>query len=229
MLTTQGWAPRRTLSTPSPIPSAEAEYARALASEVAQCRFVQAEFRSHGNLFIGCSGGAIVVAGIDGRVLRSTHVPMDGINMIEPAGPSAVAINGWNDGAALQNGLSILRTSTLKAIVAHAMPDSTYLGTIGDYAFIDDWCCNGRADEYLPATIYSISLTDGTESKHVDLAPDSQAHPADSQPLGQGEWNYMIGTSLYVVVGPITYRYDVRDLRSGPIRLSTPPQLRLNG
>ncbi|HLZ10849.1 MAG TPA: hypothetical protein VKT80_19855, partial [Chloroflexota bacterium] len=83
--------------------------------------------------------------------------------MIEPAGASAVAITGWNDGAALQSALSILRTSTLKPVVAHDMQDSTFLGTVGDRAFIDDWCCHGRPDTYLPATIYSVSLADATE------------------------------------------------------------------
>ena len=43
----------------------------------------------------------------------------------------------------------------------------------------------------------------------------------DQQPLGQGENNYMVGQHLYVVVGPITYEYDVRDLTVGPRRLST--------
>lgn len=143
--------------------------------------------------------------------------------MIEPAGTNAVAITGWIDGATLRSVLSILRTPTLNPVVADDMQDSTYLGTIDDRAYIDDWCCNGRADEYLPATIYSVSLTDGSEGKHVDLAPDPQAHPAASQPLGQGEHNYMIGSYLYVVVGSVTYRYDVRDLNRGPTRLSTPP------
>jgi len=73
-----------------------------------------------------------------------------------------------------------------------------------------------------PATIYSISLKDGSESKHVNFAPDSQAHSGNLQPLGQGENNYLIGTYFYVPIGSVTYRYDVRDVRKPPKRMATP-------
>jgi hypothetical protein len=120
--------------------------------------------------------------------------------------------------------LSILDSTTLKPIVKHLMTDSTFLGVIGDRAYIDDWCCFGRPDAYAPATIYWISLKDGTESKHVDLAPDPQSHPANLAPLGQGEHNYMLGHDFYVVVADdnknsMTYRYDVFHMDRPPLRM----------
>lgn len=103
------------------------------------------------------------------------------------------------------------------------MTDSTLLGVIGDRAYIDDWCCFGRPDVYQPATIYSISLKNGSESVHINLAPDPEAHPALQQPLGQGGHNYVIGKHFYVVVGPVTYRYNLFDLHRPPTRLTTAP------
>ena len=146
------------------------------------------------------------------------------IQSIEPAGAHAIAVFGYTDGAALQNQLAILNSTTLKPIVAHAMGDSTFLGVIGDRAYIDDWCCNGRTDQYSPATIYSVSLKDGTGSKHVDLAPDEQSHPPNLVPPGEGEHNYMLGHYFYVVVtddnrNSITYRYDVFHLNRPPVRM----------
>lgn len=147
---------------------------------------------------------------------------MNGINSILPAGNGAIAISGWVDGAALFQQMTILRTSTMRPIMKTAT-DSTFLGVRGDHGYIDDWCCFGRSDVYRPATIYSISLKDGTESPRVELAPDPELHPANEQPLGQGEHNYMVGDFLYVVVGPVTYRYDLRDLKKVPLRLTTSP------
>ena len=139
-----------------------------------------------------------------------------------PAGTDAIAVSGMNDGAALRGELSLLRATTLKPVVQHPMSDSSFLGVIGDRAYIDDWCCNGRGDTYQPATIYSVSLKDGSESQHTDLAPDPEAHPANLQPLGQGAQNYLISKYFYVVVGPVTYRYDVDYLQRPPKRMATP-------
>jgi hypothetical protein len=147
---------------------------------------------------------------------------MDGINALEPAGNATIAVLGFNDGATLTSGLTFLSAQTLHPISSHAMSDSTFLGVIGDRAYIDDWCCNGRSDVYEPATIYSISLKDGSASEGVNLAPDPQAHPGELQPLGQGDRNYLIGKFFYVVVGPVTYRYDVRNLQKAPTRMATP-------
>jgi len=149
---------------------------------------------------------------------------------IAPAGTHAIAVFGYTDGATLQNQLSILDATTLKPIVKRAMSDSTFLGVIGDRAYIDDWCCNGRTDQYSPATIYSVSLKDGTESEHVDLAPDPESHPGNMAPMGQGQHNYMVGHYFYVVVenggrNTITYRYDVFHLDRPPVRMRSTPQL----
>ncbi|TAM76692.1 hypothetical protein EPN44_05075 [bacterium] len=172
-------------------------------------------------MYIGCSEGNIAVLDARGNVLASGKVLMDGINTIEPVGDDAIAVSGFNDGAALRSGVSILRARTLQPIIAHVMRDSTFLGIIGGRAYIDDWCCNGRPDVYQPATIYSISLKGGSESERVNLAPDPQAHPGNLQPLGQGKRNYLIGKYFYVVVGPVTYRYDTRDLQKPPKRMAT--------
>jgi hypothetical protein len=155
-------------------------------------------------------------------VLAVRNVSMDGIITIAPAGASALVVTGFNGGAHLRSGLTILHKRTLRLITAGVLSDSTFLGVIGDRAYIDDWCCNGRADVYQPATIYSISLKDGFESKHVDLTPDPESHPGDVQPFGQGEHNYLIGNYFYVVVGPVTYRYDIRNLQKPPLRMATP-------
>ena len=93
-------------------------------------------------------------------------------------------------------------------------------GVVRGRAYIDDWCCFGRCDVYRPATTYSISLQNGTKSERIDLRPHPQAHPGNQQPLGQGEYNYLVGHYLYVVVGFVTYRYDILDLRKPPRRLA---------
>ncbi len=144
---------------------------------------------------------------------------MNGINSIVPAGNDAIAVSGWVDGAALRSELTILHRRTLRPILQNAT-DSTFLGVRGDRAYIDDWCCNGRPDVYSPATIYSVSLRNGTQSSHVDLAPDPALH-TNIQPLGQGAHNYMVGNDFYVVVGPVTYRYDLRDLQKAPLRMAS--------
>jgi hypothetical protein len=143
---------------------------------------------------------------------------MNGINSIVQVGNDAIAISGWVDGAALRAEVTILRSTTTRPIMK-AVQDSTFLGVRGDRAYIDDWCCNGRGDRYRPATIYWVSLRDGTEGPHVDLAPDPELHPASEQPLGQGAHNYIVGDYFYVVVPPVTYRYDLRDLKKAPLRM----------
>ncbi|MGZ3497872.1 MAG: hypothetical protein ACXWNK_13205 [Vulcanimicrobiaceae bacterium] len=221
-LQTQGVAPVPALPPQSLFGRPEAEHYRTLASRARTCRYAQAENAINGTLYVGCSEGNIVALDAHGNVLAAHRVEMDGINTIEPAGDDAIAVSGFNDGATLRSGLTILRARTLQPITANLMSDSTFLGVIGDRAYIDDWCCNGRPDVYQPATIYSISLKDGSESERVDLAPDPQAHPGNLQPLGQGEHNYLIGKYFYVVVGPVTYRYDVHDLQKPPKRMATP-------
>lgn len=220
-LLTEGVAPTPSLPPPSIFAQPEARHYKKLASRVIPCRDAQAENTIRGNLYIGCGEGNLVVFDPHGHPLASTTVPMYGIDSIVPAGPNAIAVSGVNDGAALRNELSILRAGNLKPIVRHFMSDSTFLGVIGDRAYIDDWCCNGRADVYRPATIYSVSLKDGTESEHIDLAPDPDAHPGRLQPLGQGEHNYLIGRFFYVVVGPVTYRYEIGYLQRPPKRMAT--------
>jgi hypothetical protein len=219
---TSGVAPEPPSAPPSLVGAPDASHYRALALRVGPCRYAHAENRINGVLYIGCYGGDIAQIGARGGSVRGATLLMDGIGSILPAGDDAIAITGWADGAALRQQLTILRASTLRPIMKTAS-DSTFLGVRGDRAYIDDWCCNGRPDVYSPATIYSISLKDGTESPHVDLAPDPELHPANEQPLGQGAHNYMVGDYFYVVVGPVAYRYDVRDLTKPPSRLRAPP------
>jgi len=71
----------------------------------------------------------------------------------------------------MQNQLSILQSTTLKPIVKHRMGDSSFLGVIGDRAYIDDWCCFGRPDAYAPATIYWISLKDAAAAAADENSP----------------------------------------------------------
>ena len=170
-------------------------------------------------LFTACAPSLLtILSAKDGHVLRSASVQMYGINSVTPAGKNAFAVEGWIDGAALVSKLVILRRDTLKPISPDAISDATFLGVIGDRAYIDDWCCNGRPDEYRPATIYSISLRDGTQSNPIDLTPDPDQHPANVQPLGQGERNYMQGRYLYVPVDSVLYRYDILHLNLPPRR-----------
>src|ERR1700693_49041 len=219
-LQTQGVAPAPPRRPNSILGQPEAEHYRTLASRSQPCRYAQAEKTINGILYIGCSAGAIVALNAHKKALAARILPIDGIVAFEPAGNGAVAVLGFNDGAVLRAALTFLRARTLQSITPDIMSDSTFLGVIGDRAYIDDWCCNGRSDVYQPATIYSISLKDGSESEGVDLAPDPQAHPGILQPLGQGEHNFLIGKYFYVPVGPVTYRYDVRNLRKPPERMA---------
>lgn len=218
---THGTAPSPTLPPRLLLGRPEAEDYKSLALRAGACRYAQAATSINRKLYIGCSEGMIVLLDAHHNVLKSAKVPMYGINAITPAGEGAIAVSGFNAGATIRNELSILHARSLKPVVLHSMSDSTFLGDLDDRAYIDDWCCNGRADEYQPATIYSISLKDGSESPPVNLAPDPQSHPGNLQPLGQGGRNYMIGQYLYVVVGPVTYRYELRDLRKAPARMAT--------
>ena len=201
---------------------AQEKHYRTLASRARPCRFAQIENEIHRRIYIGCSAGSIVEVDIRGDILASATVRMDGITSILPAGRNAIAVSGYSDGASLTSLLTFLRSQNLKQIGPKEIADSTFLGVIGDRAFIDDWCCFGRPDEYRPATIYSISMTDGSASKSVDLFPDRRANPANMQPLGQGEHNYLLGRHLYVVVGSVTYRYDILNLKTEPKRMLTP-------
>ncbi len=171
--------------------------------------------------FVGCDQSKLLVINRNLRVLRSTTVEMYQINSTAPAGDNAVAVSGVTDGAALRSQLEILNALTLQPIVKHEMSDSTFLGVYDGRAYIDDWCCNGRADTYRPATIYSVSLSDGRESAHIDLAPDPDVHPPQLQPIGQGESNYRIGRYFYVHVQEMTYRYDLTDLKKPPLRMKS--------
>lgn len=169
-------------------------------------------------LYTACEPGVLAVLNArNGTILRTTAISMHGVNTVALAGEDALAVMGWDDGATLVNRLVFLNRSTLKPLTEKVITDGTFLGVIAERAYIDDWCCNGRADEYRPATIYSISLRDGSQSDPVDLRPDPNRHSGRMQPLGQGEHNYMEGHYFYVPIGSDLYRYDV-------LRLQLPPQ-----
>lgn len=186
------------------------------------CDIVEAARIVDGSVFAGCHGGKVSILRIgDGSVVRSVRLPIDGIREIVPAGKRAIAIDGWTSGAAISADLRILNATTLRQINKHEITDSTFLGTIGERAYIDDWCCSGRGDVYRPATLYWISLVDGSQSAEVDLAPDPQEH-SGPQPLGQGGNNFLIGKYFYVPVGAITYRYDVTNLKKPPVKFRLP-------
>lgn len=221
-VTTDGLAPGPAEPPQNQLTPGEATRLRGLASRAGTCTAAQATTTLDKVQYVGCDGGLVVALDAQGRVMASTRVSMEGINWISVAGSNALVVEGWNDGAALENDLSILRSMTLKPIVHHRMTDTTYLGTIEEQAYMDDWCCHGRPDVYQPATIYSISLEDGSESEHVSLAPDPQLHKS-REPLGQGGRNYLVGTRFYVVVGDVTYEYDVDNLSKAPKRLATAP------
>lgn len=213
---------------PTPMPGSapllgdpRASHYRRIALGAGPCRYAQTWARIDGVTYIGCYDPGHIVAEAGGTILASQPVQMDGINSIERAGPTAVAILGYNDGATLRSAIEFLRHRTLSSIGKSAIEDSTFLGVVGSVAYIDDWCCNGRPDEYRPATIYTFSLKNGVTSPPLDLAPDSASHPASEQPLGQGARNYLIPPYFYVVVGAVTYRYNIRDLRQPPVRLAT--------
>lgn len=181
-----------------------------------------------GRMFVGCRNeGIVLVVDRRMRILQSRDASMYSVESISAAGTSAIAVAGYSDGAVLTNQLAILDAATLKPIIG-PLNDSTLLGVIRDRAYIDDWCCFGRADTYAPATIYSMSMKDGEESRHIDLAPDPQSHPARLAPMGQGEHNYMRGHYFYVVVTDdniegtsVTYRYDIFQLSRPPVRMRT--------
>jgi hypothetical protein len=179
--------------------------------------YVTAADRIGDKLFVGCGQGKLFVTDRNLHELRSTDTQIR-VARVMPAGTSAVAVVGTADGAALREILQLRNAQTLELIVP-GMTDSTFLGMYRGRAYIDDGCCNGRADQYAPATIYSVSLKDGSESEPVDLAPDPQAHPANLAPIGQGESNYRIGKYFYVHVQELTYRYDLTDLRTPPLRM----------
>lgn len=146
---------------------------------------------------------------------------MSGVNAIVSAGSRVIAVEGFVGGASLREELIFLRARSL-TYLSGPFHDNTFLGVIGDRAYIDDWCCNGRPDVYRPATIFSISLADGSAGPSTDLAPEQELHSKEHTPLGQGEHNYMIGRYFYVVVDAITYRYDLVNLQAAPMRLATP-------
>lgn len=175
----------------------------------------------NGTLYVACPGLVAILDPATGRLLRKQKVAIYGFNAIVTAGESAIVVEGWNDGAALRNDMAILDKQTLKPVTDRQMTDSTFLGVIGHRAYIDDWCCFGRPDQYRPATIYSISLKDGSATQAVDLYPEPQLHPARMQPLGQGGHNYLQGNYFYVVTPNYTYRYDLRNLAFTPLRIPT--------
>ncbi len=128
------------------------------------------------NVYVGCVGGQIArLNSTNGNLLASSAVGMYGINAIVAAGARAIVVEGYNDGSHITMQAALLRSETLSPISSGDMTDNSFLGTIGDRAYFDDFCCNGRADTYLPATVYYIALSDGTESPKVDLTPDAQS------------------------------------------------------
>jgi hypothetical protein len=205
------------LPVPLELPDPNA-LARAKRARVCGDDFVTAADDIGDKIFVGCARGKLLVLDRDMRELRSTDTQIR-VESIMPAGSSAVAVGGVADGASLRNIVTILNMQTLQPLMPQRLTDSTYLGVYDGRAYIDDWCCNGRADTYAPASVYSVSLKDGTQSKEVDLTPDPQAHPARLAPIGQGESNYRIGRYFYVHVQQITYRYDLTDLKRPPLRM----------
>jgi hypothetical protein len=174
-----------------------------------------------GILYVACPNTIAILDRTNGRVAHKQSIRIYGFNDIVPAGTNAVVVQGWNDGAALSNNMAILNKNTLKPIADGQMDDSTFLGVIGERAYIDDWCCFGRPDQYRPATIYWVSLKDGSASQPVDLYPQPDLHPTRMQPLGQGEHNYLQGRYFYVVTPNYTYRYAVTNLKAPPLRTVT--------
>lgn len=219
-LATVGLAPSP-VDTPAPLDgSPNVEHDKRLALKAGLCERVQAEETIAGTLYIGCREGGVTAVDVSRRVRAHAETKMLGIESILPAGNNAIAVSGYTSDPTFAL-VELLRADTLKPILRDALPDSTFLGVVRGRAYIDDWCCFGRTGVYRPATIYSISLQTGTKSERIDLRPDPQAHPGNQQPLGQGEHNYLVGHYLYVVVGFVTYRYDILDLRKPPRRLAS--------
>ncbi|HET9029766.1 MAG TPA: hypothetical protein VFN49_06280 [Candidatus Aquilonibacter sp.] len=216
--------PAVTAPTPLPAPSAAPLTSGVRRRLRAICSHIETSAIVGQRYVVACDGGKLLQLLDNGALARSVKLEAQGIDAIAPAGPRALAIRGWVDGAILRSYLVFVRRGTLAPIGA-SYQDTTFLGMWRGRAYLDDWCCNGRPDEYRPATVFSISLNDARESEHIDLAPEPQAHPQMDQPLGQGEDNYLIGNDFYVVVGSITYRYDMRDLNRKPERLATAPNV----
>jgi hypothetical protein len=210
-------APAPPIGWPKPNAALMARVARARTCGAARA---QEAIAFHSSIYVGCSDGKVVRLNQRMERIRARRFGLSFVN-VRGVGKDVLAVSWVEDGASLVNRLLLVNAATLRPIIDQPMSDSTLLGVIGDRAYIDDWCCNGRADVYEPATIYSISLKDGTSSERIDLAPDPQTHPGSAQPLGQGEWNYLIGTHLYVVVQDTTYRYDMRHLNRPPAPMKT--------
>jgi succinate dehydrogenase hydrophobic anchor subunit len=123
-----------------------------------------------------------------------------------------------SDGAALRDFVEIINCKNLRPILS-SRTDTSLLGTIGSDAVLDDWCCNGRPEEYRPGTIYHIDLLNGIESPHVDLRPEPSRFPLP-RPIGQGAQMYLLGTQLYLAVDTTLYWYgDARKPWATPRRM----------
>ncbi len=175
--------------------------------------------RTGPDLIVGCSGGQVVR--IDAR---SGHVLAVGgafdvhqISSIVHIGSCALAIEGWEDGAALRNETEIVGCKRLQPILSE-QTDTTILGSIENVAIVDDWCCFGRPDVYRPATIYRVDLTTGATTPEVDLAPEPNRYPPHMRPLGQGSEAILEGGALYLRVDHALYAYG------NPFALASSPQ-----
>lgn len=221
-------APPRPLVRQHPPERDELKRWSRLASAMGICRSVTTTSTIDGRFYVGCDNGTVALADPrTWRPLRVAKLQPSVVSGVRAAGNSAIAVAAWRDGAALVNDLYFLNSRTLKQINKDNMSDTLFLGVIGNRAYLDDLCCFGRADQYRPATVYSMSLEDGSTTEPVDLAPDAKAHPPDREPLGQGETSYLIGKYFYLVVNDVryirnlTYRYDITNLRLPPVRMKT--------
>lgn len=179
----------------------------------------------YGRMYFACAATVEIIEPHSNRVFRSTHLATDTIGEIEPAGDSAIAVMGSRDGAMIVDDLFFLDARTLKQINKQQMSDTLFLGVIGDRPYLDNLCCFGRSGEYRPATIYTMSLRNGSTTVPVDLRPDADGHAADQDPPGQGDRSYLIGRTFYLVVYDpryhvdFAYRYDITRLDRPPVRM----------
>jgi hypothetical protein len=174
-------------------------------------------FFAYDKIAVGCSGGTVaLVDRSSGALLRlSNEFQTSVVQNIRTLGSCSLHVSGYSSGAALRNEDEIVNCEDLHTVWQGI--DTSVLGSIGDIAIIDDWCCNGRPEEYRPATIYRVDLKSGHESSHLDLRPEQERYPPNSRPIGQGSGAFLFGNELYVNVDNTLYAYgDPRDNPKSP-------------
>lgn len=179
--------------------------------------------RNANDLIVGCYGGRVVRMSVaSGRMFADSGSAFvaQSIADIQPLGRCAYGVSGWSSGATLREHAAILDCKRLSVIVPE-QDEMQIVGAIGNIAVLDQRCCNGRPDEYRPATIARANLTNGALSLEVDLKPEPDRYPADHRPIGQGSAVLLGGTELYLVVDRTLYRYgDARALWASPQRIA---------